>query len=126
MPTLAGAGLVLLFPPAAFGGPSSVQAIAPMVHLVPLAASVVVVAAWVVFHLHVSALRAPWRRDRAAVGLMVVGALGVLVTVGCITLGWLAGLILAVAVTAGVHLALAHRIDMVRRRVPRAGASPVA
>ena len=119
--TAAGAGLVVLFPPAAFGGPSSVGTIAPMVHFIPALAVGVVAAAWIVFHLHVAQLRVPWRRDPAAITLVLAGALGVLATVASITVGWSVVLIGALVVTAGLHLALACRIDGLRRSVPARG-----
>lgn len=112
--TAAGAGLVVLFPPAAFGGPSSAEPVASAVHFVPVIAASVVVAAWVVFHLHVAQLRISWHRDAAALALMVVGSLGAVATVVAIALNSLPVLLAALAASAFLHLALACRIDRLR------------
>lgn len=117
--TLAGVGLLALFPSATFGG-RGVLMIAGVGSFNPIQMLGVgmVAVAWLLYVAHVLSLSSPWWRDPAALALAAVAAVAVAAAGTAFFLGHalLLGVLLAVAVI--VQVALSIRIDLLQRPAP--------
>ncbi len=115
VPTVAGAGLVVLFPTEAFGAPTVVVA-GLDIHIVPLVAAAVIAAACVVFQIHLMQLPVAWRRDPVALSLTIVSILGAMISALAVLSGWLPLMAGALLTTGVLYAALALRVDRLRGR----------
>lgn len=109
--TLAGTGLIVLFPPEVFGGPSSVAHAAPFVALAPILGFLVMTAGWVVFLVHITHVDSRWHEDAAALALLSAATVAGIAAVAGILAGPLLALLVPLAASVGLHTALAVRID---------------
>lgn len=114
--TLAGVGLLALFPVNTFGG-RAVLVVAGVGSFNPIQVLGVgmVVVAWLLFVAHVLSLRSPWWRDPAALVLAAVALVAVAGAATAFLLGSAVPLAGLLAVAVAVQVALSIRIDLLQR-----------
>ena len=114
--TLAGVGLFALIPGSSFAAPgfASTRWLFSL-HPVQLVAVVMIIAAWVLFVVHLAVLGGPWMRDLPSIALAVLALVSVGASAAAFTWGTTTSIVTAFLVSVGLHVALCLRIDRIAR-----------
>lgn len=110
--TGAGAVLLVLVPPAAFGASPllSLRALGAL-HALHVAALAMILVAWVVFVVQLTRTGASWLRDRWALGLGIASLCAVVASIGAALIGSPASVAGAFVIAIALQVALSVRID---------------
>lgn len=114
--TLAAVGLFALVPGTSYAAPgfASTRWLFAL-HPVQVVAVVMIVAAWVLFVVHVALLRGPWLRDPVSLCLGALALVAAGVFVAAFSMGVQQSIVATSIVAVALHVAFCVRVDRIRR-----------